>query len=130
VQNFASLNGDAFLASLTQSTIGKLQTYYNRKYTGQAVDANWLQNNLTAPQFKLVAAEENRPIMAAMDAGYVAIYNLKLAILQQLEPQVGGVEQYVGDVPKGEGFVINTPSGFIQLVNRGVFSTANVQGRL
>jgi hypothetical protein len=130
VQNFASLNGDAFLGSLTQSTVAKLQTYYNRKYTGQAVDANWLQNNLTAPQFKLVAAEENRPVMAAMDAAYVAIYNLKLAILQQLEPQVGGVEQYVGDVPKGEGFVINTPSGFIKLVNRGVFSTANVQGRL
>lgn len=130
VQNFASLNGDAFLGSLTQSTVAKLQTYYNRKYTGQAVDANWLQNNLTAPQFKLVAAEENRPIMAAMDAAYVAIYNLKLAILQQLEPQVSGVEQYVGDVPKGEGFVINTPSGFIKLVNRGVFSTANVQGRL
>jgi len=130
VQNFTALNGDAFLGSLTQSTVAKLQTYYNRKYTGQAVDANWLQNNLTAPQFKLVAAEENRPIMAAMDSAYIAIYNLKLAILQQLEPQVGGVEQYVGDVPKGEGFVINTPSGFIKLVNRGVFSTANVQGRL
>jgi len=130
VQNFAASNGDSFLGSLTQSTVSKLQTYYNRKYTGQAVDANWLQNNLTAPQFKLVAAEENRPIMEAMDTAYVAIYNLKLAILQQLEPQVGGVEQYVGDVPKGEGFVINTPSGFIKLVNRGVFSTANVQGRL
>ncbi len=130
VQNFASLNGDAFLGSLTQSTVSKLQTYYNRKYTGQAVDAAWLQNNLTKPQFSLVAAEENRPIMEAMDAAYVALYNLKLAILQQLEPQVGGVEQYVGDVPKGEGFVINTPSGFIKLVNRGVFSTANVQGRL
>lgn len=130
VQNFISLNGDAFLANLTQSTIAKLQTYYNRKYTGQAVDANWLQNNLTAPQFKLIAAEENRPIMAAMDAAYVAVYNLKLAILAQLEPQVQGVEQYVNGVPKGEGFVINTPSGFIKLVNRGVFSTANVQGRL
>jgi hypothetical protein len=130
VQNFASLNGDSFLGSLTQSTVAKLQTYYNRKYTGQAVDANWLQNNLTAPQFKLIAAEENRPIMEAMDAAYTAINNLKLAILQQLEPQVSGVEQYVGDVPKGEGFVINTPSGFIKLVNRGVFSTANVQGRL
>jgi hypothetical protein len=130
VQNFASANGDAFLSSLTQSTVSKLQTYYNRKYTGQAADGNWLQNNLTAPQFKLVAAEENRPVMAAMDAAYVAIYNLKLAILSQLEPQVGGVEQYVGDVPKGEGFVINTPSGFIKLVNRAVFSTANVQGRL
>jgi hypothetical protein len=130
VQNFSTLNGDAFLGSLTQSTISKLQTYYNRKYTGQAVDANWLQNNITKPQYAIVAAEENRPVMEAMDAAYVAIYNLKLAILSQLEPQVQGVEQYVNDVPKGEGFVINTPSGFIKLVNRGVFSTANVQGRL
>lgn len=130
VQKFAALGGDAFLNSLTQSTVSKLQTYYNRKYTGQAVDGTWLQNNLTKPQFALVAAEENRTIMESMDAAYVAIYNLKLAILEQLEPQVGGVEQYVGDVPKGEGFVINTSSGFIKLVNRGVFSTANVQGRL
>ena len=130
IQQFRVLNGDEFLSSLTQSTIAKLQTYYNRKYTGQAVDANWLQNNLTAPQFKIVVSEENRPTMEAMDAAYVTLYNLKLAILAQLEPQVGGVEQYIGNVPKGEGFVINTPSGFIKLVNRGVFSTANIQGRL
>jgi hypothetical protein len=110
--------------------VAKLQTYYNRKYTGQAADANWLANNITKPQFAIVAAEENRPVMEAMDAAYVAIYALKLAILEQLEPQVQGVEQYVNGVPKGEGFVINTPSGFIKLVNRGVFSTANVQGRL
>lgn len=130
VQKFVSLNGDDFLSRLTQTTVAKLQTYYNRKYTGQAVDATWLQNNLTGPQFQLVADLSNRPVMEAIDAAYRAIYNLKLAILDQLEPQVAGVEQYVGNVPKGEGFVINTPSGFIKLVNRGVFSTANVQGRL
>lgn len=130
VKKFAELNGDNFLGSLTQTTISKLQTYYNRKYTGQAVDANWLANNITKPQLSIVAAEENRSIMEAMDAAYVAIYALKLAILEQLEPQVQGVEQYVNGIPKGEGFVINTPSGFIKLVNRGVFSTANVQGRL
>jgi len=89
-----------------------------------------LANNITKPQFAIVAAEENRAIMEAMDAAYVTLYNLKLAILEQLEPQVQGVEQYVNGIPKGEGFVINTPSGFIKLVNRGVFSTANVQGRL
>jgi hypothetical protein len=136
VKAFAGLNGDAFLASLTQSTIAKLQTYYNKKYTGQAVDANWLANNITKPQYAILAAEENRPIMEAMDAVYVAIYALKLAVLDQLEPQVQSVEQYVYNksnntyIPKGEGFVINTPSGMIKLVNRGVFSTANVQGRL
>jgi hypothetical protein len=130
VQKFAQLGGDEFLSKLTQSTVSKLQTYYNRKYTGQAVDANWLENNITKPQLAIVAAQENRPIMEAMDVAYVAIYNLKLAILEQLEPQVQGVEQYVNGTPKGEGFVINTPSGFIKLVDRGVFSTANVQGRL
>jgi hypothetical protein len=130
VQKFAQLNGDAFLQGLTQTTVAKLQTYYNRKYTGQSADANWLTNNITKPQLAVVAAEENRPIMEAMDTAYVAIYALKLAVLQQLEPQVQGVEQYVNGTPKGEGFVINTPSGFIKLVNRGVFSTANVQGRL
>lgn len=130
VRKFSELNGDNFLSSLTQTTVSKLQTYYNRKYTGQTADASWLANSITKPQFAIVAAEENRPVMAAMDAAYVAIYALKLAILEQLEPQVQGVEQYVNGVPKGEGFVINTPSGFIKLVNRGVFSTANVQGRL
>jgi len=130
VRKFTELNGDAFLGSLTQTTIAKLQTYYNRKYTGQAADANWLANNITKPQFAIVAAEENRPVMEVMDAAYVAIYALKLAVLEQLEPQVQGVEQYVNGTPKGEGFVVNTPSGFIKLVNRGVFSTANVQGRL
>jgi len=130
VANFANSNGDEFLSKLTQSTITRLQQYYNRKYTGQAVDANWLQANITKPQYAIVAAPENREIMESMDATYVALYNLKLAILAQLEPQVVGIEQYVGNVPKGEGFVINTPSGFIKLVNRGVFSTANVQGRL
>ena len=130
VSRFNQLGGDAFLESLTQTTISKLQTYYNRKYTGQAVDANWLANNTTKPQFLIVSAEENRPIMEALDAAYVAIYNLKLAILAQLEPQVQAVEQYVAGTPKGEGFIVNTPSGFIKLVNRGVFSTANVQGRL
>jgi hypothetical protein len=130
VQRFAQSDGDDFLSKLTQTTVAKLQTYYNRKYTGQAADAGWLANNITKPQFAIVAAEENRPVMEAMDAAYVAIYALKLAVLEQLEPQVQGVEQYVNGVPKGEGFVINTPSGFIKLVNRGVFSTANVQGRL
>lgn len=130
VQKFFMLNGDDFLKNLTQSTITRLQQYYNRKYTGQAVDANWLQSNITKPQYAIVAAEENRPVMEAMDLAYKTIYDLKLAVLAQLEPQVGEVEQYVGEVPKGEGFVVNTPSGFIKLVNRGVFSTANVQGRL
>ena len=67
--------------------------------------------------------------MLALDAVYNAITQLKMAVLTELEPQVGSIEQYVGDTPKGEGFNIDTPSGFIKLVNRGVFSAANFAGR-
>jgi hypothetical protein len=93
------------------------------------VDGNWLQSKLTKPQFATFVAKENKPIVQALDAVYTAITALKMAILAQLEPQVGGIEQYVGDTPKGEGFNIDTASGFIKLVNRGVFSAANFAGR-
>ena len=129
VKKFKTLGGDDFLASLTGSTKSTLQTYYNRKVTSQSVDAEWLRSKLSGPQFLIVTSEENKAILAALDAVYTAIIELKQAILQQLEPQVQGVEQYVGNVPKGEGFNIDSPSGFIKLVNRGVFSTANFAGR-
>jgi len=129
VKNFANLNGDEFLSGLTQSTRNVLQTYYNRKVTNQAVDNNWLQTKLSRGQYAVVAADENKRIVAALDAVYQAITRLKLAVLAQLEPQVQGIEQSVGGQPKGEGFNIDTPSGFIKLVNRGVFSAANFAGR-
>ena len=129
VNKFAALGGDDFLSKLTQASKDRLQQYYNRKVTNQAVDGNWLQSKLTKPQFATFVAKENKPIVQALDAVYTSITALKMAILTQLEPQVGGIEQYVGDVPKGEGFNIDTPSGFIKLVNRGVFSAANFAGR-
>ena len=129
IKKFASLGGDEFLNSLTGSSKATLQTYYNRKVTGQAVDGNWLQSKLSRPQFATFIAKENKPIVLALDAVYNAITQLKMAVLSELEPQVSGIEQYVGDTPKGEGFNIDTPSGFIKLVNRGVFSAANFAGR-
>ena len=129
VNKFAALGGDEFLAKLTQASKDRLQQYYNRRVTGQAVDGNWLQSKLSRPQFATFVDKENKPIVQALDAVYTAITALKMAILAQLEPQVGGIEQYVGDVPKGEGFNIDTASGFIKLVNRGVFSAANFAGR-
>jgi Family of unknown function (DUF6267) len=129
VNKFKSLGGDDFLASITGATKATLQTYYNRKVTGQPVDAAWLETKLSRTQLPIVNSEENKPVIAALDVVYNAIIALKLAVLQQLEPQVAGVGQYVGDVPKGEGFNIDSPSGFIKLVNRGVFSAANFAGR-
>ena len=129
VKKFAALGGDDFLNSLTGASKATLQTYYNRKVTGQAVDGNWLQSKLSRPQFATFIDKQNKPIVLALDAVYNAITQLKMAVLTELEPQVGAIEQYVGDTPKGEGFNIDTPSGFIKLVNRGVFSAANFAGR-
>lgn len=130
VTKFETLGGDEFLSSLTQASKDRLQQYYNRKATAQAVDGNWLQSKLTRPQFNIVIAKENKPILLALDEVYSAVTALKLAVLKQLEPQVSGIEQSVGGQAKGEGFNIDTSSGFIKLVDRSVFSTANVQGRL
>jgi hypothetical protein len=129
IKTFHSIGGDNFLASLTGASKATLQTYYNRKVTNQAVDANWLQSKLTKPQFAVFASEENMPIVQALDTVYSAITNVKMALLAQLEPQVSSIEQYVGNQPKGEGFNIDSPVGFIKLVNRGVFSAANFAGR-
>jgi len=129
VNKFAALGGDDFLGSITGSSKATLQTYYNRKVTGQAVGPEWLQTKLSKPQYAVIASDENKPVIQALDAVYSAITTLKMAVLEQLEPQVGSIEQYVGDTPKGEGFNIDTPSGFIKLVNRGVFSAANFAGR-
>jgi hypothetical protein len=129
VKKFQAIGGDDFLTSITGASKATLQTYYNRKVTGQAVDEKWLETKLSKPQFAIISSEENKPIIVALDAVYRDIALLKQAVLEQLEPQVQGVEQYVGDVPKGEGFNIDSPSGFIKLVNRGVFSAANFAGR-
>lgn len=129
VNAFAALGGDEFLSGLTQATRNTLQTYYNRKVTGQAVDNEWLKSKLSGGQYTIVSAPENQPKIAALDKVYDAIIKLKLTILAQLEPQVKGIGQSVNGIPKGEGFNIDTPSGFIKLVNRGVFSAANFAGR-
>lgn len=121
---------DSFLSSLTGASKSTLQTYYNKKITQQPVDAEWLRSKLSSKQFEIVNAEDNRPALEGLNAIWTSIYQLKMALLDQLEPQVRGVEQYVGGQPKGEGFVINTPSGIIKLVNRGVFSAANFAGRM
>jgi hypothetical protein len=129
VKKFQTLGGDDFLGSITGASKSTLQTYYNRKVTNQAVDDKWLAAKLSRPQLEVITSEQNLPIIEALDKVYSTIAALKMAMLIQLEPQVAGVEQFVGDVPKGEGFNIDTPSGFIKLVNRGVFSAANFAGR-
>jgi hypothetical protein len=129
VAKFRESGGDQLLAALTQATKDRLQQYYNRKVTKQAVDAQWLESHITKPQLAVITAPQNKPAVQALDQVYTAITALKMNILAQLEPQVQGIEQFVGRVPKGEGFNLDTPQGFMKLVNRGVFSAANFAGR-
>lgn len=120
---------DSLLSNLTSSSKKKLQTYYNRLITNQQVDDKWLEGELTKPQYAILTAAENQSAVQGIKEIWSKIYQLKLGILQQLEPQVQGIEQFVDGQPKGEGFVVNTAGGTIKLVNRGVFSAANFAGR-
>lgn len=120
---------DTFLANLTGGTKGKLQQYYNRKITGQPVDAAWIEANVTKPQLALLTSDEGRAALAGLDAMWAAIYVLKVALVQQLDPQVQGIQQFTNGKPQGEGFAVMTPSGLVKLVNRQEFSAANVAGR-
>lgn len=120
---------DSLLSSLTAASKSTLQTYYNRLITNQPTDENWLAGKLTKPQYAILTAAENKAAAQGIKEIWTKIYQLKLGLLTQLEPQVKGIEQFVDGQPKGEGFVINTPSGVIKLVNRGVFSAANFAGR-
>ena len=62
---------------------------------------------------------------AGLQGIWQAIYQYKMGLAQQLEPQVKGLEQRSAGAPEGEGFVTQTPFGPIKIVNRGVFSAAN-----
>lgn len=145
---------DDFLASVPATVRQKLQTYFNQRITGGTTFqlANWLRLNVSARQYQELVtgqpaadgsynARENPPgklftVDAAgkikPSAAYVglteiwnAVYDAKMALVQQLEQQIQGLGQEVAGQAQGEGFVVNTPQGLIKLVNRGVFGPAN-----
>lgn len=125
---------DKFLQELSGVARTALQTYTNKFITGQtkeSVDV-WLQDNISAKQFQFLVGDNNNGYLAQNKAGlnalfttWNALYQYKVALVNQFESQVQGFEQYINGRRGGEGFVFPSSHGLIKLVNRQQFGGAH-----
>lgn len=124
---------ESFLAGIDGVARQAIQKYMNKRITGQTNDdlVTWLQANVSAKQYTKLVGPDGQGYLAQNENGlkalfsiWNAIYALKVNLAQQLEQQVQGIQQWVGGKQEGEGFVFNTPTGLVKLVNRGAFSAA------
>jgi len=147
---------DELLFSIPASTRGKIKTYFNQSIVGNTKEPlhKWLSGQISAKQYqalvsgnpdekgrysadsdnlpgKLFTLENGKVVPSTAYKGLTeiwnSIYRLKLNLAQQLESQVKGLNQSTGGKAEGEGFVVPTSDGLVKLVNRGLFSTQNVQ---
>lgn len=117
---------DSFLGGLNKTLRGKIQTYFNKKITGQvktgivqwSLEPAQRLSRVQREQFPKYL-EENADGYNALRTVWNAVYELKLKLAHELEQGVGGFTQSVAGHPGGEGFVLNTDAGLIKLVNRG-----------
>jgi len=133
---------DSLLANMPGSTRDAIKTYFNKRITGQTNQDlhDWMKGNVSARQYAQLVGDDYSGLMFVKDGdgtvkespGYTglkaiwnAIYSYKVALSQQLEQQVQGVEQYINGQPGGEGFVFPTPTGLVKIVNRGQFGLAH-----
>jgi len=124
---------DKFLSGLDNPARQAIQKYTNHRITGQTNEklVDWLQNNVSAKQYKLLVGDNQGGYLYRNQKGlnglftiWNSMYALKANLTKQLESQVQGVQQFVNGRPQGEGFVFNTPQGLVKLVDRGTFSAA------
>lgn len=137
-------NAESFLNSIDGVARSAIQTYFNKKITQQTNEDLdiWLsKGNISAKQVKLLVTgtgeldKNGKPIpgyLITHKQQYLdlvdiwnAIYVLKDNLVQQLESQVGGIEQTIKGQPGGEGFVFPSSIGLIKLVSRGTFGAAH-----
>lgn len=133
---------DKFLSGMDGVAQGAIKKYFNKKITAQTHDklSVWLKTNISDKQYRLLIGYidpktkekfsgyllTNAKAYKALEYIWNSIYQLKVAMAKQLEPQIQGFEQYTGGQKAGEGFVFNSPTvGLIKLVNRGVFGAAH-----
>ena len=133
--------GDAaggFLNGLDKVAQSALKTYINKQITKQTTQElpEWLKSNISTTQYrKLIGDDEsgylytNREGLNALYAVWNAIYRLKDNLVQQLEPQIKGFEQWTGGRQEGEGFVFSSSHGLIKLVNRAGFGAVHFANR-
>lgn len=122
---------DALLEDISDSAAQVMQTWYNKMVTRQFDQntplTNYAGSKLDSAQMSTMS--QHAAGLAAVDAIWRSIYALKVAMVRQLDQQIHGLGQSVGGQPVGEGFIVDSNSGLLKLVNRGVFSAANFAGR-
>lgn len=124
---------DEFLQGMDGVARSALMKYLGHTATKQTnlPLEQWLQNNVSAKQYRFLIGNgdgyliENKQQLDALISLYFSIADFKNNLANQLEQQVSGIEQSIGDKQGGEGFVFNTPNGLVKLVNRGGFSAVH-----
>lgn len=121
---------DALFSSMTKVAKDTIKIYFNKKITHQTDKklSDWLQENKPAQYKKLIASnylEDHKDAYEGLKTIWNAIYQLKVNLSEQLEPQVRGFGQFVDGQPAGEGFVFNSSEGLLKFVNRGVFGVTH-----
>lgn len=137
------------LSQLPKDARQKLQTYYNQRIIGQAQGSlvDYVKQRMSGTtQKKLLGQTTDQghspgllgtiredgkfaPSAAyiGLDKIWTAIYNIKQSLVQQLNPQIKGIDQEIAGQPEGEGFVVSLPQTHpIKLVNRQGFSAASL----
>lgn len=123
-----------FLNGLDKVAQAALKTYVNKQITQQTTQElpEWLKTNVSAAQYrKLIGDDESGYLYAnseglnALYAIWNAVYQLKDNLVQQLESQIKGFEQWAGGRKEGEGFVFPSSQGLVKLVNRAGFGAAH-----
>jgi hypothetical protein len=127
-----------FLNGLDKVAQSALKTYINKQITKQTTEElpEWLKANVSGAQYKKLIGDDesgylytNREGLNSLYAIWNAIYQLKDSLVQQLEPQIKGFEQWTGGRKEGEGFVFPSSQGLIKLVNRAGFGAAHFANR-
>ena len=133
-----------FITELSQmkakGLLGNISTYITAKIASGNFD-NMLADFYTYLPSKLSGAAAGKLLGANQDgwlytegraglegifAIWVAIYNLKLAVKQQIDQQAGGdIQASIGDTPGHEGYVVGGGEEKFKLIDRLNFSRAN-----
>lgn len=125
---------EQFLAGMDKTSQADIKTYFNKKITAQTNDDlyTWIASKNKPAQIKKLLGDnqdgylyQNAQGYEALRAVWNAVYQLKTNLTSQLEQQVEGFDQSIAGQAGGEGFVFNTPTGLVKLVNRGQFGAAH-----
>lgn len=110
-----------------------MKTYVNSRLRGETRGfLDWIPEKLSVPKQQRLLGENKDGYLYQNIQGVVgafaicdAITILKNNIVAQLDGQQKTIKATVNGVSGGEGYVVNTGTGLIKLVNRSHFSAAN-----